>query len=266
MTDQVPEFASPQEALAHYGVKGMRWGVRKSELPAPPTPSSSGVKVGSDGSISIAKGASLQRLVRSNGKSLPMKDITYASLNAYDTARYVKTIGGKGILGGGRDQILGIKATKAIKAPSMIEATKINSELMLNNSKYREKNTTMIGTEISRKELAQIRQDPAGKMAQSWYRVTNTKMTFDSSFDPDAPFVQKALREAVLAKGFNALRDENDFTSGIAKAPIIIFNPQESLRVTSKTMITDELRRANKQQLKQYKRLGKDWLDKELYS
>jgi len=36
--------------------------------------------------------------------------------------------------------------------------------------------------------------------------------------------------------------------------------------VTSKTMITDELRRANKQQLKQYKRLGKDWLDKELYS
>lgn len=31
MTDQVPEFASPQEALAHYGVKGMRWGVRNPE-------------------------------------------------------------------------------------------------------------------------------------------------------------------------------------------------------------------------------------------
>ncbi len=29
MTDQTPEFSTPQEALAHYGVKGMRWGVRR---------------------------------------------------------------------------------------------------------------------------------------------------------------------------------------------------------------------------------------------
>ena len=34
MTDQVPEFASPQEALAHYGVKGMQWGVRKPQVDA----------------------------------------------------------------------------------------------------------------------------------------------------------------------------------------------------------------------------------------
>ena len=34
MTDQVPEFASPQEALAHYGVKGMKWGVRKPQVDA----------------------------------------------------------------------------------------------------------------------------------------------------------------------------------------------------------------------------------------
>ena len=27
------DFATPQDALAHYGVKGMRWGVRKTDLP-----------------------------------------------------------------------------------------------------------------------------------------------------------------------------------------------------------------------------------------
>lgn len=31
MTDMVPEFATPQEALAHYGVKGMKWGVTKTK-------------------------------------------------------------------------------------------------------------------------------------------------------------------------------------------------------------------------------------------
>lgn len=32
-------YSSPEDALAHYGVKGMRWGVRKSDRPATLTPS-----------------------------------------------------------------------------------------------------------------------------------------------------------------------------------------------------------------------------------
>jgi hypothetical protein len=123
----------------------------------------------------------------------------------------------------------------------------------------------MLGFPITDKELAAIRKDPIGKDAKAWYEMTNQKMTFDSEFDPDAPYVQKALRETMMSKGFNALRDENDVSAGISKSPIIIFEPENSLKVTKITDITDELRKANKEKLKSYKSAGKQWIDEQLY-
>lgn len=253
--------------LAHYGIKGMKWGVRKEPSRGVESLNirSKGVTVRSDGSIDVAKGASLQRLVRSNGKSLPMKDLTYASLSEYDNARYIKTIAGKGFFGGGRDKILHITATKPIKAPSIDKATRMVSDMMLTDAQFRKKNTSMLGESISNKELDQIRKDPGGKTARAWYEVTNTKLTFDKEFDPDAPFVQKAFREKMKSEGYNAVRDENDVVGKIAKSPIIVFEPENSLKVTSSTMVTDEIRRANKETLSLYKSLGKDWVDRELY-
>lgn len=262
---------SSDDFLAHFGVKGMRWGVRKDRESSTsshtnPKVGNEGVRIGRDGSIDIAAGANLQRLVRSNGQSLPMKDLTYASITEYDNARYIKVIGGKGFFGGGRDQILTIQATKSIKAPSLDEATRIHSELMLKDADFRKKNTNMLGASISDKELAQIKTDPQGKTARAWYEQANQKLTFDATFDPEAPFIQKKMRENYTAKGYNALRDENDVNSKIAKSPVIIFNPQDSLRVVRTSQITDEVRKANKQKLKVYKSLGKDWLEKELYA
>lgn len=259
-------FASSEEALEHFGVKGMKWGVRKDrESPPELRPQLQGVTVGRDGSIDIKRGAELQRLVRSSGGSLPMKDITYASLGDYDNSRYIKVIGGKGFFGGGRDRILSIKAIKPIKAPSVEEATRIVSDKMLNDAEFRRKNTSPLGNQISQKELEQIRKDPTGKTAEAWYFHTNQKLTFDKEYDPDAPYIQTQMRETMQAKGYNALRDENDVTAKIAKVPIIIFNPQESLKVVKMTDITDELRKANKVKLKEYKKHGKEWLDRELY-
>lgn len=263
MTDLVNEL------LSHHGVKGMRWGVRKSPDSStqtwPGDVKPQGVTIGKDGSISIEKGANLQRLVRSNGKSLPMKDLTYASINEYDNARYIKVIGGTGFLGGGRDTILSLQATQSIKAPSVAESTRIISELMVNDAKFRKSNTDPLGRVISDKDLKKLADDPTGKTAQSWYSAANTKLTFSKDFDPSAPYVQKRFRETFEEKGFNAVRDENDVTAKISKAPIVIFSPQKSLRVVSKKTIDDDLRKANKAKLKQYKSQGKAWVDSQLY-
>ena len=252
--------------LEHYGVKGMRWGVRKKNDASTISARNEGVLSKADGSITISKGASIQRLVRSNGESLPMKDMTYASINDYDNAKYIKTIGGKGFFGGGRDQILSIKTVAPIKAPSKEEATRLFSELMIKDSAFRKQNTNILGASISDKEFAAMKANPTGRVATAWYDQTNVKLTFDASFDPDAPRIQAKVREHYVKNGYNALRDENDVNSKIAVSPIIIFNPEKSLKVVSVTEITDELRKANKAKLKQYKTQGKDWLEKELYT
>lgn len=258
--------------LAHYGIRGMKWGIRRADPsgggPAPNV-GAPGVTVRSDGSISIEKGASLQRLARSNGKSAPMKGLTYASMLEYDNARYIKTIGSNGLLsfGQGRDQILGLTATKKIEAPSKEEATRMVSEMMLKNAEFRKRNTILFGGPIDDKMLEKVRQDPIGKDATSIYEMTNSKMVLDGKFDPDAPHVQRMLREAVVSRGYNALRDENDAggKNPLAKAPIIVFNPEDSLKVTTITSITDDLRKANKAKLQQYNNQGKNWVDEQLF-
>jgi hypothetical protein len=52
----------------------------------------------------------------------------------------------------------------------------------------------------------------------------------------------------------------------VAKAPVIILNPEKTLSVVSVTNITDELRTSSKETLKEYKKLGKNWVDKYVYS
>lgn len=266
--------------LRHYGIKGMRWGIRRfqkkdgSLTPAGKerySPESlgrtavpKGVSVNADGSISVSKGTSLQRLV--SDKSRPLKDITYASVLEYDNAKYIKHIGGKGLFGGGRNKVLSIRANEDLKAPSVDEASKIMVDLLSKNPEFRKRFTNSFNDEpVSDKELAKMKKDPTGTDAKAWYDELNISMTFSSDFDKNAPFVQKTFSKALQDKGYNMLRDENDFQSKVAKAPVIILNPEKTLSVVSYTDITDELRTASKETLADYKKLGKNWVDEYVY-
>ena len=266
--------------LYHWGIKGMKWGVRRyqnkdgsltpagkkrytpGELGRTPVPK--GVTVKSDGSITISKGVSLQRLV--NDKSRDLKDVTYASVLEWDNAKYVKYIGGKGFFGGGRDKVLSLKANEDLKAPTVNDASKIMVNMLRSNPNFRSSFTNILGNTVSDKELKRMIDDPTGPDAKAWYDTLNMSMTFGPDFDPSAPFIQKTFSKELQKHGYNMLRDENDFQNKVAKAPVIILNPQKTLTVTSVTDITDDLRKTSKETLDDYKKCGKDWVDKHLYS
>lgn len=268
------------QELYHHGIKGQKWGIRRfqkkdgsltaagkkrysaEELGRTPIPK--GVSVHADGSITVSKGCSLQRLV--NDESRPLKDITYASMLEYDNAKYIRYIGGKGFFGGGRNKVLSIRANEDLKAPSIDEASKIMVDLLSKNPEFRKQFTNSFNNEpVSDKELAKMKQNPIGSTAKAWYDELNVSMTFSPDFDPSAPYIQKTFSEALQSKGYNMLRDENDFQSKVAKAPVIILNPEKTLTVIGVSDITDSLRNTSKEVVDDYKKLGKEWVDEYVY-
>lgn len=242
--------------LIHTGVKGMKWGVRKDD-----SLTYSGIKIKSDGSVNISKGSSVTRLVRPTNKKIG--ETTFAIINDYDAAKYIKFIGGKGFLGGGRTHILGLKAKNEIKVPSTKEILKINNDLLLSDKKYQ---YSTLGKHLSDKEITMLKNDPFGAFAKTSLFQANQNYSFDPEFFEDVTYGANLLKSTVMKKGYNALLDENDLSYNLSKTPLIIFDASKNLEVTNITTITDTIRKANNEQLKIYKKNGKEWVDKNVYT
>ena len=245
------------DELKHFGVKGMRWGVRRYEDKNGHLTSSGKkrYKDYGDGRIEIEKGADLQRLVGSGHKT-ELKGMTYVSVRESDNQRYIKTLTGPF---GGRDTKLTLTAKTKLTSPSTSEASSIFFKTLKDNPKLNEaysKTPMQMGKKYSNKELDDLISGK-NKKAYEHYQLANSQLMFDNSMKE----IRSEYFNNLKKSGYNMLRDENDIGSGYAKTPIILLDAETSVSLKSSEVITKAMKKDAKAYVKQYKKYGEEWVN-----
>lgn len=259
--------------LAHHGIKGMKWGVRRfqkkdgSLTPAGKiryaVESTKVVKYNRDGSKTVPAGFVFNR-VGGAAMDVNPSGALYVSYGKADAARYIKSLGptlmGK-LMGTAHYNVQHITVKSSLRMPSdtdtAIETAKLlssNKALLtkFNESIYSAAVTGELGKDVSSRDIEAALRDPGGKAGQKLAYGLSAVLA-DPNFVSEAKTVYKHFRD----KGYDVLPDLNDRLSGTSETAMIVINP-DKLEVSSVTMITKDVQRAGKEYLADYiKKNGK---------
>lgn len=242
--------------LEHYGILGMKWGIRRSPEELGYKRLTNGIKLYKDGRIEISSGAILQRISRETEVN-PMHR-TYASITDYDNFKYIVDWGKDD----GRDWIVHMKAKYDLSGPSTKEATKIFVNTLLENPEYLETYHHLDGRRLSKDGIDALKSNQTGKFATKLYMGFNRMLSVSPEDARWLGKVQDTFVQNLLNKGYDVLLDENDFRTSSVAAPFIVLDPYRSLDVTKLTEITDKVKDSSREQLKRYETLGDLALEK----
>lgn len=212
------------ETLTHYGVKGMKWGVRKARPSSSRKPSYS---VDKEGRITIQKGYRLQRVFDSKiGSSSGSEGANYFSFTEKDNNIYLQMMAAgvdsrfKIIRKLASDKVSAMVAKETLRSPSRKEAFDVLKETI-----------NEVGPP---KGVKPFDKDYSHKNALEWYQEANTKIVLDkkSSFN-------RAYYGNLRKKGYNILLDEMD-SGFLSELPIIVLDGAKSLRPISVSDVTGQ--------------------------
>ena len=222
--------------LEHFGVKGMKWGVRKDRVAA---------SVHYNTSFKHQK--KVYRIIAESGNR-ELKDIAYVSTNDIDNQRYIHilnhTLSARLFPSARYTKQLILGPTKPLKAPSIQEAEVEFGKLSKSNpvvKKFMKDNAIYFGENPDAKTIA---------------HVINTALVDDDRLFEGAIKVRKEVKQHFQRLGYNSLIDQNDLKEGLAKAPLIVFDPEKTLRVISTSRIDDVIQNAATTTYKETKRNG----------
>lgn len=232
----------PFEAyLKHHGVKGMKWGVRKSEGSTSKSPSMASGKnwtISNDGSIHIKKGGEIQRVVRNHkglfggtGEAFGVSSgAMYAAFTPKDKAEYEHHFGrSKSLLVKDASMVLKFKVTKDLRSPSPKEAADIYVDLLRHNPELRA---------IAKKNMGPFADvDKVIDKPSTQKSIDLTTVGYDSgNYNPKLKPINDAYHEAVKAKGYNMIMDLSDGAGGF-QAPVVILEGRKHLELSSQSIV-----------------------------
>lgn len=246
-------FVSEDE-LCHWGVKGMKWGVRKYRNPDGSLTLRGQRRYGETNSRTLKAGTEIQNISRGKLKQTNKKsNRIYASYTDADKAEYVDLMGNFEY--GNRGYKNTFKVKKDIKIASERAVVDTISEMFKENPKemskmmaraYNAVNMPILFEKSAKgfeKKLSALAKDPESKKA----------MKVGRDFIKTVPMTNKSATLAndfygrMVKKGFDAVLDTNDAYARFGKSqdPLIIFNMDKLEKGNSVKLTKQDLESAS---------------------
>lgn len=218
--------------LVHYGVKGMKWGVRRYQN-KDGTLTNAGKKRYSEDDVIIKKGTEVHRIIPKSwaDREKSLSGHAYASYKSEDTERYKHFAR---LFGGGDNYVdMTFKAKDIIVSPSRKKRVDEFIKLMDSDPNARQAMIKSTRTPLLFMLKSRLNKLDDPKQAEKAYEKFSYLLV--SKRELRDPYF-KRLEDA----GYSMVIDDADVRGGISKSPIIVFDRNKSMSLESMKTLSDE--------------------------
>lgn len=244
------------EELIHYGVKGMKWGVRKDRTPGI-AQEGPGYQLFKDGSIRLSRDAQIQRVVRKHtgliggaASDLGVQGGMYASFLPSDKHLYEHGFGrSKSLLVKEASQVLTFSPKTPLKSPGVLEARDLYFEMLRSNPDLHEKVKSSIRGMNVDKIMSGTNESAKNELYATAYDAAN--------YNSKLSGVNEKYASILKSKGYNMLMDPADSLRGEFNAPVVILDPGKNVELSSRRIVDKESQKKVAKQVREDLRTSK---------
>ena len=232
------------DELLHYGVKGMKWGVRKKYY-----------KSYMDTDRTLKKGFALQNISADSKRDVTNNNPVYTSHTSRDNNAYAGQYASTLAFRGQKAYKNSLVLTKDVKIPSQKKAVETFMQMYNNDPEGVAKSIGKAYAELDYFHgISKIRNLNANRIANKfskkgdeWVKSKGYLLFNQSMMATEESKARFKYYDMLRKKGYGAISDINDVQSGYgADDPIIFINPKNSLKnVKSRELTMDEIELAS---------------------